>query len=144
MTFGRWTTMPDTLDVDLLDANLLIALVVEDHVHHGPAEKWSAGRSRPFATCPITQGSLLRFLVREGASGAEARRFLGEVCLDGRHRFWPDDLEYHDVDMAGVVGHRQITDAYLAALARDRGGRLATLDRGLAAIHSDIADLIPV
>lgn len=136
--------MPERAEIDLLDANLLIALVVEDHVHHGPAERWSAGITRPFATCPITQGSLLRFLVREGASGAEAQRFLGEVCLAERHRFWPDDVAYHDIDLDGVVGHRQVTDAYLAALARERGGRVATFDRGLVAVHPDVVDLVPV
>ena len=33
-----------------------------------------------------------------------------------------------------LVGHRQITDAYLVALATSRGGVLATLDRGVLAV----------
>jgi predicted nucleic acid-binding protein len=45
--------------------------------------------------------------------------------------------------MDGVIGHRQVTDAYLAQLARANHGRLATFDRGLAALHTDIAELIP-
>jgi len=60
------------------------------------------------------------------------------------HHFWPDDLSFSDVGMAGVIGHRQVTDAYLAALARRHQGRLATLDPGLATPHADIADLVPV
>lgn len=128
---------------DLLDANLLIALVIEEHIHHGPAERWSVDRAAPFATCPITQGSLVRFLVREGATGEEARRFLNDVLLDDRHRFWPDDLGYDRIELGAVVGHRQVTDAYLAGLARAHGGRLATLDRGLAALHPDVTDLVP-
>jgi hypothetical protein len=40
------------------------------------------------------------------------------------------------------MGHRQVTDAYLAALARRRQGRLATLDKGLAALHPDVAELL--
>jgi len=134
--------MTEGVRADLLDANLLIALVVEDHVHHDLAERWSVARSIPFATCPITQGSLVRFLVREGASGTEACRFLVEVLADDRHRFWPDDVGYDGVDMGAVVGHRQVTDAYLAGLARTHHGRLATLDRGLAAVHPDVADLV--
>jgi toxin-antitoxin system PIN domain toxin len=129
--------------VDLLDANLLIALLVPDHVHHAPAERWAVERAAVFATCPITQGTLVRFLVREGASGREAQRFLAEVLAVERHRFWPDDLGYGVVDLDAVVGHRQVTDAYLAALARARGARLATLDRGLVALHGDVADLVP-
>lgn len=127
----------------LLDANLLIALLVADHTHHDAAERWSGGLTAPFATCPITQGSLVRFLVREGASGDEAQRFLDEVTSAGQHRFWPDVLGYADVDLGAVVGHRQVTDAYLVGLARAHGGRLATFDRGLAAIHPDGAELVP-
>ena len=127
----------------LLDASLLIALAVGDHVHHGPAEEWSIAHPAPLATCPITQGSLVRFLVRGGASGEEARRFLIEVVADDRHRLWPADLAFEAVDLGSVVGHRQVTDAYLVALARAHGGRLATLDRGLAALHPDVVDLVP-
>jgi len=60
----------------LLDANVLIALLVEDHVHHGAAENWFVGMSGDFATCPITQGSLIRLLIREGQSASAAREIL--------------------------------------------------------------------
>ena len=39
-------------------------------------------------------------------------------------------------------GHSGITDAYLAALAELHGGRLATLDKALAKIHSEVTELI--
>jgi len=45
--------------------------------------------------------------------------------------------------MTGVIGHRRVTDAYLAQLARHNGGKLATFDEGLAALHRDVAELIP-
>jgi predicted nucleic acid-binding protein len=40
------------------------------------------------------------------------------------------------VDFAGVrlLGHQQVTDAYLLGLAINRGGVLATLDKGIAAL----------
>ena len=60
----------------LLDANVLIALLVDDHVHHGAAENWFVGMSDNFATCPITQGSLMRLLVREGQPTSAARELL--------------------------------------------------------------------
>lgn len=128
--------------VRLLDANVLVALVVADHVHHGAAEAWLLGRPDPFATCPITQGALVRFLVREGAEATEAARILGGLVAHERHRFWPDDLGFDNVALAAVVGHRQVTDAYLAALARAHAGRLATFDRGLVAVHPDVAELV--
>ncbi|TFV62741.1 PIN domain-containing protein [Geodermatophilus sp. DF01-2] len=128
----------------LLDANVLIALVVVDHVHHGTVESWLAEDSTPFATCPVTQGALLRHLLRGGADAAEALSLLRGWTSSERHEFWPDDLGHGDVDLRGVVGHRQVTDAYLAGLARVRGGRLATLDRGLALLHPDVALLLMI
>ncbi len=128
----------------LLDANVLIALVVEDHVHHEAAEAWFAGTSEAIATCPITQGSLVRLLIREGQSAQAAAALVSALMAQPRHVFWPDDAAFDAVPLNGVVGHRQVTDAYLAHLARARGSRLATFDQGLAKLHADIADLVPV
>ena len=75
----------------LLDANVFIALLVDDHVHHVAAENWFAGISGNFATCPITQGSLMRLLIREGQSAATAQAVLSGATGDARHEFWPDD-----------------------------------------------------
>lgn len=128
----------------LLDGNVLVALVVADHVHHAAARRWlEANRPQPFATCPITQGTLLRLLLREGRTAAQAWTVLTGVAEDDGHEAWADDIAYADVPVRGVVGHRQVTDAYLAQLARHRGGGLATLDRGLGALHPDVAVLVP-
>jgi toxin-antitoxin system PIN domain toxin len=126
----------------LLDANVLIALLVDDHVHHVAAENWFVGTSGNFATCPITQGSLMRLLIREGQSAATAQAVLNGATGNARHEFWPDDVRYADVPIQGIVGHRQVTDAYLAQLARARGSRLATFDEAMAKLHNDVADLI--
>lgn len=126
----------------LLDADTLIALSVVDHVHHETVEEWFASQTEAFATCPITQGALMRFLVRGGASARQAAGVVADRAEHPRHEFWPDDLTYAEVSLVGVVGHRQLTDAYLAGLARARGGTLTTLDRGLAALHRDVAMLV--
>lgn len=96
-----------------------------------------------FATCPVTQGRLMRLLVREGQSAAAARAVLSQAVASPRHEFWPDDVAYTQVPATGIVGHRQLTDAYLAQLARARGSRLATFDQAMAKLHKDVADLIP-
>jgi toxin-antitoxin system PIN domain toxin len=129
----------------LLDANVLIALFDADHVHHAAVRDWFIALRDEFATCPIVEGALTRWIVRiEGRTGAAAAQCeLRKLAADSRHRFWPDDLAYADVEWKGVLGHGQVTDAYLAALARRHGGRLATLDRGLAALHHDVAEIIP-
>jgi uncharacterized protein len=128
----------------LLDANVLIALVVADHVHHDAAAEWLSASDGQFATCPITQGSLVRFLLRAGQPVAAAQDVVRAVESADRHEFWSDSVSFADVELGGVVGHRQVTDAYLAELARSRNGQLATLDSGMAHLHSDIAVLIPV
>lgn len=126
----------------LLDANVLVALIVTDHVHHAAAETWLASTSETFATCPITQGSLVRLLIRQGQRSCDAQAVVAALGSSSRHEFWPDSLSFADVAMDGVVGHRQVTDAYLAELARSNHSKLATFDKGLAALHSDVAELI--
>jgi predicted nucleic acid-binding protein len=75
----------------------------------------------------------------EGLDSAAAVQVLNALTGHPRHRFWPDSLDYGDILLRGVLGHRQVTDAYLAALARHHRAKLATLDRGLAALHTDVA-----
>lgn len=123
----------------LLDANALIALTVTDHVHHDLMENWFDERREPFATCPITQGALVRFLLRGGATAHDAVDIVRGLRAADGHEFWPDELGYEQIDLHGVVGHKQVTDAYLAGLARWRRSRLGTLDRPLALLHDDVA-----
>lgn len=126
--------------VYLLDGNVLVALVSSSHVHHAAAQRWFAGHTHPFATCPITQGTLLRLLIQLGDMSPEnAVAVLASLVAHPRHRFWPDVLGYVDIAWRGVLGHRQVTDAYLAALARHHRGKLASFDRGLALLHADVA-----
>ncbi len=129
----------------LLDGNVLVALMDAAHVHHAAAEAWFVASKAPFATCPITQGTLVRLLLIskavENIEGAIA--VLKQLSAHKRHEFWPDTLDYLKASWKGVLGHRQVTDVYLAALARARGGRLATFDGGLALLHRDVAELIP-
>ena len=50
------------------------------------------------------------------------------------HEFWPDDISMLDdtlVDFSRLHGHRQVTDAYLLALAVRRGGALASFDTAM-------------
>lgn len=130
----------------LLDSSVIVPLTTSEHLWHARAEKWFAGLGPgTFATCPITELAVLRVGLqvypRLGLAGGLTA--LEKLRADPRHEFWPDDLELTAVRWTGVIGHRQVTDAYLASLARAHGGRLATLDAGLAALHPDVADLLP-
>jgi toxin-antitoxin system PIN domain toxin len=126
----------------LLDANVLIALTIREHTYFPRASRWFAG-VRAAALCPITEGALVRFAVRIGVSSASVKGLIGAVRADPRVDFWPDDLSYDDVDLTHVVGHRQVTDAYLASLARHHGGVLATMDAALHATLPEATLLIP-
>lgn len=128
----------------LLDSSLVIALVNDEHEHHRAVRRWFLELAGAFATCPITQGSMVRYVLRRGRSASSSLRTLQSLTRHDRHEFWPDDVEYMQVRFDGVVGHRQVTDAYLAELARRRKGRLATLDGALAELHADVAELVPV
>lgn len=133
------------MSIHLLDRNVLIALTDSAHVHHAPCVDWLGASRTPFATCPITHGTLLGMLLRHEAmsSPALAAEVLAALCAHPRHRFWPNDVDYRNLDWRGITGHRRITDAYLAALARSKGGRLLSLDKSLAALHPDVVDLLP-
>lgn len=130
----------------LLDSSVLIATVVANHQFHESAHRWFSGSDVAPATCPITQGALLRFLLQQRLvdSASAAWELLSQVQRNPRHRFLPDSINYLQVPTRGLLGHRQVTDAHLAELARAHGVRLATFDQGLATLHADVADLIPV
>ena len=136
--------------VALLDVNVLVALFDPDHVHHQPAHEWfAANREGGWATCPLTENGFVRVLSNPAYSGRgttvqDAAARLAVFCASGDHQFWPDTLtlrEEGSFAFERVRGHRQITDAYLLALAAEQGGRLATFDQriGLEAVVSATA-----
>jgi toxin-antitoxin system PIN domain toxin len=121
----------------LVDSNVLIALAVSDHVHHEVAHAWFAESDAGLVTCPITEGALIRFLIRSGNIAAEAMDVLQQIHAQPWHQFVPDSIAFDLAMLHGVIGHRQVTDAYLVALAAATGTQLVTLDRGLAALHGN-------
>lgn len=128
----------------LLDGNVLVALADPEHEHHGRCVVWFAGIEN-FATCPITEGTLLRMQLMHGvASSPEAAwRSLEIYRNHPKHVFWPENFSYTEISPTRLTGYRQITDAWLAELARRKGGMLATLDAPLSALWPDSTILIP-
>jgi len=130
----------------LLDGNVLVALLIDSHVHHDRVHRWFATLRRDrFATCVLTQGTLLRVHMQTAVDGsaAAAWRSLSEVAAHPKHEWWGDSLNFLKVPHRNLQGSAQVTDAWLAQLARRRNSRLATLDSGLAALHKDVAVLLP-
>ena len=124
----------------LLDVNVLVALLDGGHLHHRAATAWLAAHQRGgWASCPLTQNGCVRILSltsypNSQPPGAVAARLA--AALNGeRHEFWPDSLsllEPRRLAWEHVLGSRQVTDAYLLALAVQHGGRLVTFDRGVS------------
>lgn len=129
----------------LLDGNVLAALALAEHTHHERALHWFDAQSSAFATCAITEGTLLRLHLQYSPrpDAAAAWATLRSISEHPDHVFWDDAFSYLEIDPASLIGHRQVTDAWLAQLARRRGGRIATLDAAFAQLHADVASLIP-
>ena len=129
----------------LLDGNVLAALVIDSHEHHRRVFRWFDRSTEPFATCSVTQGTLLRvhMLMAEDHSAAAAWHILRSLSSHPDHIFWADAFSYLDISPAEIQGHRQVTDAWLAELARRRKGKLLTLDAAFATLHRDVAELVP-
>jgi toxin-antitoxin system PIN domain toxin len=126
--------------VSLLDVNLLIALAWPNHVHHRAALRWfERNRRSGWATCPLTQSGFVRVssnarALPEARSPREALALLRRIIALSGHVFWQDDISIATsdfVDETKLVGHRQVTDVHLLALALRHEGKLATLDRGI-------------
>lgn len=131
--------------VGLLDVNMLIALAWPSHVHHQPAQQWFAeNEPNGWATCPLTQCAFVRIssnpkIISEAVTPTEAMALLQEVVALPSHDFWADAIPILDEHVPSnlLVGHRQVTDAYLLGLASHHGGRLITLDHGVESLLSE-------
>jgi uncharacterized protein len=130
--------------------NVLVALAWPNHVHHETAHRWFAARQRTkegWATCPITQSGFVRVssnarVVPQARSPLEAIQLLERMVALPGHEFWTDDVSIvssKHVAREKLMGHGQVTDAHLLALAITRHGVLATFDAGVAEIVPDSA-----
>jgi toxin-antitoxin system PIN domain toxin len=99
-------------------------------------------RSSGWATCPFTQAGFVRIVSnpafsRDAVTPRDAVGVLAANTASKDHAFWPDELPLVEaVAFAGskLLGHQQVTDAYLLGLVLRRGGKLATLDERITAL----------
>jgi uncharacterized protein len=123
----------------LLDVNVLLALMDKENIHHGAALAWwRPDRREGWASCPLTQNGFVRISCQHRypaqRTAAHAIEQLQLQLAEASHEFWPDDISVADgrlFDRSRILGHRQLTDVYLLALAVKNGGRLVTFDRSI-------------
>lgn len=124
----------------LLDVNVLIALLDAAHVGHVAATTWMARQVKQgWASCPLTQNGCIRTMSQPSYPGslpaAEVAGRLAEAAQHPAHAFWPDSislLQEGVLDWSRVLGHRQVTDHYLLALAVRNAGCFATFDERIS------------
>lgn len=130
----------------LLDVNVLIALLWAQHEHHAAAQRWFADASRQgWATCGVTQLGFVRIVSNptfspEAIRAGQAVAVLAANLEHPEHRAWVDRWGAGELlapFLPRLVGHRQVTDAYLLGLALKHGGRLATFDGGIEALLAE-------
>ena len=123
---------------ELLDINVLIALMDPDHAFHDRAHSWWAVRPRAWASCPLTENGVIRIMASIAYSAAapftvaEIAARLAQFARQTDHDFWGDSLSLRDArlfDHARILSSRHLTDLYLVALAVEHDGRLVTFDR---------------
>ncbi len=123
----------------LLDVNVLIALLDQDHTMHDRARAWFSAHARHgWASCPITQNGCVRIMSHPGYPnpvpvGAVVER-LAAAAATPHHRFWADDVSLLDPRIAErtrIHGPRQVTDLYLLALAVHHRGRFVSFDSSI-------------
>jgi toxin-antitoxin system PIN domain toxin len=131
------------VSANLLDINILVALLWTNHEQHDPARRWfQTHHVAGWATCPLTQAGFVRIssnprVFPDAPSPGRAVELLAANLKHPTHRFWKDELSVADaVSPFGsrFTGHQQTADAYLFGLALRRRGRLVTFDAGVAAL----------
>jgi toxin-antitoxin system PIN domain toxin len=133
----------------LLDLNILTALLWPAQEHHEIAHRWFGSRAKArWATCSLTQLGFVRIVSnpafsRDALAPPSAVDLLAANLSHAAHEFWMETLELPAAIKGmepGVQGYRQVTDAYLLALASHRKGVLATFDRGLRSLAGGAFD----
>lgn len=120
----------------LLDVNVLIALLDAAHIHHQRASQWlEQSLHHGWASCPLTQNGCLRIMAQpaypQALPLAAVAQRLGQAAVTPAHLFIADDYSLLDADSLHwpqLLGHRQVTDAYLLGLAVRHGCRFVSFD----------------
>jgi uncharacterized protein len=127
--------------IHLLDVNVLVALFWPAHPEHAKVQQWFGQNAKSgWATCPFTQAAVVRILSNprfstDALTVEQAIKLLHTNLEHPTHRFWSDDISFMEATKefgSSLVGHQQVTDAYLLGLARYRKGRLVTMDRAIS------------
>jgi predicted nucleic acid-binding protein len=94
---------------------------------------------RGLGVCPLKEAGFIRVTTNPAYGGAtrsiaQAAAVLAAFAAYPGYRYWPISESWSAVTApfaARVLGHQQVTDAYLLGLAVRHNGVLVTFDRGI-------------
>jgi toxin-antitoxin system PIN domain toxin len=124
----------------LLDLNALIAFGDPDHEHHQAIQEWFiASGKADWGVCPFTEAGFVRVTTNPGyrpasRTIAQATAILADFATHPGYRYWAISDKWAVLTAsfsARLLGHQQVTDAYLLGLAVKEKGVLVTFDRGI-------------
>jgi toxin-antitoxin system PIN domain toxin len=123
----------------LLDVHALLALGWSNHPFHDAVlERLERSPSQRWATCLLTELGFVRLssnptVVNVRQSPAEAIELLQRLTVNERHLYCDilPKLASVRTTFKPLLGHQQVTDAYLVAVAAANDATLLTLDQRL-------------
>lgn len=115
---------------------MLLALAWPNHLFHSAATRRMTGSRDRWATCAVTQLAFIRIscvraVVPSEKTPAEAAAILARMTSDSLHVYLDSLPPPTERWMQRVLGRKQITDAYLLALAQWNDATFLTFDRRL-------------
>jgi toxin-antitoxin system PIN domain toxin len=138
----------------LLDVNALLALAWPNHQFHAVISARLDRRPEPpWATCALTQLGFVRLssnpkIVEVRMTPAEAVTLLAELTRDRQHVYLEKLPALPDAAnvFRHLLGHQQVTDAYLLGVAEANDAKVLTLDRravppGTAHAHVEVIEI---
>ena len=122
----------------LLDVNVLIGLAWPNHQFHAVTVRTLAASTDRWATCALTQLGFIRLSSNPAVNPAakspsEAASLLEAMTGDALHVYLealPSPVHSRR-EFKKILGNKQVTDAYLLALARHYHATFVTFDQKL-------------
>lgn len=124
----------------LLDVNVFLALVSENHRHHQLVTKWFNTPGLEWAICPFTEAGFLRNATapRPGQiTMSEATAILARMAQEPGYDYLPIEADWQTLCspfFKRLYGTKQVTDAYLLGLAVQSRLVLVTMDKAISHI----------
>lgn len=135
-------------DLHLIDVNVLIARLFENHEHHDRATEWFGAPGLQWALCPWTEAGFLRFATQPNRlSMSEATGLLDDLAQQPGYNYHSCAQNWRTLTkpfFRRLHGHNQVTDAYLLGMAIHDGLVLSTFDKGILHLAGEYATQVQI